>query len=80
MGNYFRGQTEQILFGVKGSLPLKRKDAPTYFMAPRGTGGHSSKPVEFYSFVESCSHSPYLEMFSRHQRDGWSSWGENGLS
>jgi N6-adenosine-specific RNA methylase IME4 len=80
MGNYFRGQTEQILFGVKGSLPLKRKDAPTYFMAPRGPGGHSSKPIEFYSFVESCSHSPYLEMFSRHQRDGWSSWGENGVS
>ena len=29
MGNYFRGQTEQVLFGVRGSLPLKRKDAST---------------------------------------------------
>lgn len=80
MGNYFRGQTEQVLFGVKGSLPLKRKDVGTVFNAPRGTNGHSSKPVEFYGIVESCSHSPYLEMFSRVSRDGWVAWGENGLN
>ncbi|WP_262965149.1 MT-A70 family methyltransferase [Methylobacter psychrophilus] len=78
MGNYFRGQTEQVLFGVKGSLGLKRKDASTYFNAPRGENGHSSKPVEFYNFVESCSHGPYLEMFSRQNRVDWTSWGENG--
>lgn len=77
MGNYFRGQSEQVLFGVKGSQPLKRKDASTVFHAPRGTGGHSSKPVEFYGFVESCSPSPYLEMFSRTQREGWAVWGQN---
>lgn len=80
MGNYFRGQTEQILFGVKGSLPLKRKDVGTVFSADRGKDGHSSKPLEFYKLVESCSHSPYLEMFSRNKSDGWVSWGENGLT
>src|SRR6266702_370322 len=42
MGNYFRGQTEHLLFGVKGSQLLKRKDASTYFEAPRGPNGHSS--------------------------------------
>lgn len=77
MGNYFRGQSEQVLFGVKGSQPLKRKDASTVFQAPRGTGGHSSKPLEFYGFVESCSPSPYLEMFSRTPREGWVAWGQN---
>jgi len=75
MGNYFRGQTEHVLFGVKGSQPLKRKDVGTYFTAPRGPNGHSSKPVEFYDLVESCSPGPYLEMFARVQRDGWSAWG-----
>jgi N6-adenosine-specific RNA methylase IME4 len=77
MGNYFRGQTEHVLFGVKGSQPLKRKDVGTLFQAARGKGGHSSKPPEFYDLVESCSPGPYLEMFSRSERDGWKTWGEN---
>lgn len=76
MGNYFRGQTEQVLFGVKGSQPLKRKDAGTVFQFPRGPAGHSSKPVEFYGFVESCSPGPYLEIFSRSERADWTAWGE----
>jgi N6-adenosine-specific RNA methylase IME4 len=77
MGNYFRGSTEQILFAVKGSQQLKRKDVGTWFSAPRGPNGHSSKPTEFYSLVESCSPGPMLEMFSRSSRPGWSVWGEN---
>lgn len=77
MGNYFRGQTEHVLFGVKGSQPLKRKDVGTVFMADRGPDGHSSKPPSFLDLVESCSPGPYLEMFSRSNRDGWVTWGEN---
>jgi N6-adenosine-specific RNA methylase IME4 len=77
MGNYFRGQTEHVLFGVKGSQPLKRKDVGTLFSAARGGGGHSSKPPEFRDLVESCSPGPYLEMFGRSERDGWKTWGEN---
>jgi N6-adenosine-specific RNA methylase IME4 len=76
MGNYFRGQTEHVLFGVKGSQPLKRKDVGTAFMADRGTGGHSSKPSTFLDLVESCSPGPYIEMFSRSSRNGWIKWGE----
>lgn len=77
MGNYFRGQTEHILFGVKGSQPLKRRDVGTVFQWPRGPNGHSSKPAEFYGLAESCSPGPYLEMFSRSERPGWVMWGEN---
>ncbi|HQS22695.1 MT-A70 family methyltransferase [Acidovorax sp.] len=77
MGNYFRGQTEHVLFGVRGSQPLKRRDVGTVFHAPRGPAGHSSKPPEIYDLVESCSPGPYLEMFSRSQRADWTSWGEN---
>lgn len=75
MGNYFRGQTEHILFGVRGSQMLKRKDAPTVLVAKRGPNGHSSKPIEFYDLVESCSPGPYLEMFARSNRKDWTSWG-----
>lgn len=80
MGNYFRGQTEHVLFGVKGSQPLMRHDAPTVFHAPRGPAGHSSKPPQFYDFIESCSPGPYLDMFSRLDRDGWVTWGEGGIN
>ena len=76
MGNYFRGQTEHVLFGVKGSQPLKRKDVGTWFAAPRGPLGHSSKPTEFYDLLESCSPGPpFLEIFARGKRPGWVSIG-----
>lgn len=76
MGNYFRGSTEQVLFAVKGSQPLKRKDVGTHFEAPRGKL-HSEKPDEFYSLVESCSYAPYIDIFGRKERDGWKVYGEN---
>ena len=75
MGNYFRGSTEQVLFGVRGSQPLKRKDVGTWFESPRGPKGHSSKPESFFELVESCSPGPHLEMFSRSSRAGWTAWG-----
>jgi len=75
LGNYFRGQTEHVLFGVKGSQALLRKDAGTAFQAPRGPNGHSSKPGAFYDLVESCSPGPFLEVFARGGRDKWTSWG-----
>ena len=79
MGNYFRGSTEQILFGVKGSLPLKRKDVGTWFSAVRGDGGHSSKPDAFYKMVESCSPGLYLDYFGRKKRDGWHVYGNGAV-
>ena len=77
IGNYFRGSTEQVLFAIKGSQPLKRKDACTHFCADRGKG-HSAKPDKFYTLVESCSYAPFIDVFGRKERDGWSVWGENG--
>lgn len=74
MGNYFRGSTEHVLFGVKGSLGLLRSDVGTHFAADR-PGPHSGKPDAFYALVESCSPGPWLEMFSRKQRAGWVAWG-----
>ena len=74
MGNYYRGQTEHVLFGVRGSLPLLRRDRGTWFSAPR-PGRHSAKPDAFYELVEECSPGPWLEMFSRSARPGWAAWG-----
>lgn len=74
MGNYFRGTTEHILFGVRGSLPLLRNDLGTWFEADR-TGIHSGKPDDFYRTIETCSPGPWLEVFAREKRPGWASWG-----
>lgn len=74
MGNYYRGQTEHVLFGVRGSLPLLRRDRGTWFDAPR-PDKHSGKPDEFYRLVEECSPGPWLELFSRSARPGWTAWG-----
>jgi len=76
MGNYFRGSTEHLLFGVKGSQPLNCKDAGTWFAAPR-PGGHGTKPDEAYAMIERASPGPYVELFARRRREGWKSWGEH---
>ena len=36
---------------------------------------HSRKPDEFYDYVESRSSYPYLEMYSRTRRFGWTTVG-----
>jgi N6-adenosine-specific RNA methylase IME4 len=75
VGFYFRNVTELILFGTKGSL---RTGAPgrrqVNFLATRKRE-HSRKPDEIYPIIEACSYGPFLEMFARHSRPGWASWG-----
>jgi N6-adenosine-specific RNA methylase IME4 len=75
VGNYFRNNTEHLVFAVRGQQPLKRADVGTWFEAPRGPLGHSSKPLHAYALIESCSPGPYLDMFARTPRDGWVLWG-----
>jgi N6-adenosine-specific RNA methylase IME4 len=76
VGFYFRNVTELILFGVKGKNARTREAGrrQVNFLATRKRE-HSRKPDEQYELIESCSHGPYLEMFSRGRRKGWSCWG-----
>ena len=78
MGLYFRGTTEHVLFGVRGRLKLLRRDLPTHFRAPRTR--HSEKPQAFYDMVETASPGPYLDVFARKQRMGWSVAGNEVYS
>lgn len=75
MGNYFRGSTEHLLFGVKGSLPLIERNVGTWFQAERG-GRHSAKPDKAYELIEGVSPGPWLDIFARTERAGWVTWGE----
>lgn len=75
MGNYYRGSTEHLLFGVRGSLPLQERNIGTWFTAKRGER-HSEKPVEAYELIERASPGPWLDIFARTERQGWVTWGE----
>lgn len=79
LGQYFRGQTEHMLFGVYGGTsgyetctPLR--NLSTLITAPRTE--HSRKPDAAYELVEKRSKGPYLSMFDRRLRDGWDMWGD----
>ena len=86
VGFYFRNVTEILLFGTKGksarTLPPGRSQV-NFIEAAEPDGDllktrkreHSRKPDEQYSIIESCSWGPYLELFGRGQRKGWTVWG-----
>ncbi|MGD0731835.1 MAG: MT-A70 family methyltransferase [Terracidiphilus sp.] len=76
VGFYFRNVTELILFGVRGKnartlAPGRRQ---VNFLATRKRE-HSRKPDEQYLLIEECSPGPFLELFARGKRPGWSTWG-----
>lgn len=76
VGFYFRNTTELILFGVRGrcarTLAPGRSQVNIICSRKRE---HSRKPDEAYALIERCSPGPYLEMFARGARPGWSAWG-----
>ena len=78
LGQYFRGQTEHCLFGVRGNLPYKiesgkRQQGTTLLLAPRTI--HSKKPDEMRTMVERVSYPPFVELFARQSVGGWDSFG-----
>jgi N6-adenosine-specific RNA methylase IME4 len=76
VGFYFRNVTEIILFGVRGknARTLAPGRSQVNFLATRKRE-HSRKPDEQYDIIEACSPGPYLELFGRGTRKGWTTWG-----
>jgi N6-adenosine-specific RNA methylase IME4 len=76
VGFYFRNVTELVLFGVRGrnARTLAPGRRQVNFIASRKRE-HSRKPDELYPIVEACSPGPYLELFARGARPGWTVWG-----
>lgn len=80
LGQYFRGQTEDLLFGVRGKgrardVCTQRRDLTTLQLSCKSSR-HSEKPEVFYQLIEGRSKGPYLEMFARAGRAGWEFWGD----
>lgn len=57
---------------AKGRTEIVRAPS-SWFQWPRGK--HSEKPEAFFDVVEQVSPGPYLELFARRRRLGWSAWG-----
>lgn len=78
LGFYWRGDTEHVIFAVRGSLPIEPAHRiSNVFRASRGR--HSQKPEIFLDLVETVSPPPRLEMFARRNRLGWDTWGNEAL-
>jgi N6-adenosine-specific RNA methylase IME4 len=81
VGFYFRNTTELVLFGIRG------KDARTLSpgrsqvnMIRSRKREHSRKPDELYEIIEACSPGPYLELFARGPRNGWTGFGDEATA
>jgi N6-adenosine-specific RNA methylase IME4 len=81
VGFYFRNVTELVLFGVRGknarTLAPGRRQVNLVSTRKRE---HSRKPDELYPIIEACSSGPFLEMFARGARGGWTVWGNQAMS
>lgn len=75
VGFYFRNVTELVLFGVRGSLRTLPPGRTQVNLLATRKREHSRKPDEQYDIIERCSPGPYLELFARYPRPGWSAWG-----
>jgi N6-adenosine-specific RNA methylase IME4 len=79
VGFYFRNVTELVLFGVRGSMRTLQPGRTQVNMLATRKREHSRKPDEIYDIIEACSPGPYLELFARFRRDGWTQWGNEDV-
>ena len=73
MGYWTRQEMEICKLFTRGKPKRLNADVRQGIRAPRRE--HSRKPDEQYERIERLVGGPYLEMFARQTRPGWSSWG-----
>lgn len=76
VGFYFRNVTELVLFGTRGNLRTLAPGRKQVNIILSRKREHSRKPDELYPIIEQCSPGPYLELFAREKRPGWTQWGD----
>lgn len=73
MGRLVRAEHETCLLATRGRVKALDRSIRSTFSAP--VREHSRKPDEMYGLLERLSAGPYVELFARHRRDGWESYG-----
>jgi N6-adenosine-specific RNA methylase IME4 len=75
LGFTTRKNAEFCLLARRGSAKRVAKDVREIILSPLRE--HSRKPDEFFTRVERYCQGPYVELFSRQSRPGWSCWGND---
>jgi len=85
MGRILRAEHEICLVATRGRMPLLNHSTRSTFTTDltaaafdglsAKVGRHSQKPEEFYDIVEQLYPGPYVELFARRQRPGWTCLG-----
>lgn len=76
-GHYLSNRHEDLLLATRGScVPDRLVPMVENVQVIRASGEHSEKPPEFRKLIEQLYDGPYLELFARHQVDGWKCWGD----
>jgi len=74
MGRTVRNAHEVCLVCRRGRPERRSASVPSVFHAPRGE--HSAKPEAFFGLVEQLARGPYVELFARRARPGWTCFGK----
>lgn len=75
LGSWLRSQSEFCIMCVKGSPVVNLSNQSTVIEGKLRE--HSRKPNEFYSMVDSLCVGTKLDYFSREQRNGWDTFGND---
>lgn len=73
MGYWTRKQAEICLLFTRGKVRRIGKGVRQIIEAPRRE--HSRKPDETHERIQALVQGPYLELFAREPREGWTVWG-----
>lgn len=73
-GYWTRANPELCLLFTRGKPRRVSASVRKLLIAPRRE--HSRKPDEQYERIEQLVGGPYLELFARYQRPGWTCWGD----
>ena len=81
MGHTLRAEHEVCLVATRGRPQVKNHSTRTAFVTDidgfsANTGRHSEKPEKFYEIIEGLFDGPYVELFARRQREGWTCLGD----
>jgi N6-adenosine-specific RNA methylase IME4 len=71
-GYLLRSAAEFFLIGTRGRPPQLSRRSRNLIVAP--VREHSRKPDQIYELIESTWPGPYVELFARYARAGWTQW------
>jgi N6-adenosine-specific RNA methylase IME4 len=74
-GYIFRSAAEFFLVATRGKPKVQSRSIRNLIVAP--IREHSRKPDAMHANIEALYDGPYLEMFAREQREGWTAWGND---